>query len=100
MNCWQADTLRYDCTAAFRRAARTLWFGDLEPENLLGQGEVAADVDLRTAGDETITSAGELRIDRDGTGHGSGHASRKAALDDSEGHAEFCERRLAGHLAR
>ena len=67
---WQADTLLYDCTAAFRRAARTLWFGDLEPENLLGQGEVAADVDLQTAGDETITSAGELRIDRDGTLHG------------------------------
>jgi hypothetical protein len=67
---WRAETLPYDFTAAHRRAARTLWFGDLEPDNLLGQGEVAADVDLRTAPDETITSAGELQVDRDGTLHG------------------------------
>ena len=67
---WQAETLPYDFTAAHRRAARTLWFGDLEPEDLLGQGEVAADVDLRTAPNDPVSSTGELRIDRDGTLHG------------------------------
>ena len=67
---WQAETLPYDFTAAYERAARTLWFGDLEPDHLLGQGEVAADVDLQTSGNETITSAGELQVDRDGTLHG------------------------------
>jgi SAM-dependent methyltransferase len=67
---WRSERLPYDYTAAYRRAARTLWFGDLEPDNLLGQGEVAADVDLRTVLDETITSAGELQVDRDGTLHG------------------------------
>ena len=67
---WQADSLPYDFGAAHRRAARTLWFGDLEPEQLLGQGEVAADVDLQAAGTETISSAGELQVDRGGTLHG------------------------------
>jgi SAM-dependent methyltransferase len=67
---WQAEGLPYDYTAAFRRAARTLWFADFAPANLLGQPELVADVDLRTAPYETVTSAGELRVDRDGTLHG------------------------------
>lgn len=67
---WQAESLPYDFTAAHQRAARTLWFGDLDPDNLLGQGEVAVDVDLRAAGYETVTSAGEFQVDRDGTLHG------------------------------
>ena len=32
--------------AAHRRAAQTLWFADFTPSNLLGQPELAADVDL------------------------------------------------------
>jgi len=67
---WQTTGLPYDFTAAHRRAARTLWFADLTPNNLLGQPELAADVDLTSAPNETITSAGELRVDRDGTLHG------------------------------
>lgn len=67
---WQAEGLPYDYSAAFHRASRTLWFADFAPENLLGQPEVAADVDLRTAPYETVSSTGELRVDRDGTLHG------------------------------
>ena len=36
----------------------------------MGQGAVAADVDLASAPYEKITSAGELQVDRDGTLHG------------------------------
>ena len=64
------SAFRYDYAAAHRRAARTLWYADLTPNNLLGQPELAADVDLRTASDETITADGHLQIDRDGTLHG------------------------------
>jgi len=67
---WRSEHLPYDYSAAHRRAADTLWFADLTPNNLLGQPELAADVDLRTAPNETITSAGHLRVDRDGTLHG------------------------------
>ncbi len=67
---WQSPHLPYDFTAASERAACTLWFGDLTPEHLLGQGAVAADVDLASAPYEKITSAGELQVDRDGTLHG------------------------------
>ncbi len=67
---WMAAGLRYDFTAAHRRAARTLWFADLTPGNLLGQPELAADIDLRSAPNETISSTGHLRVDRDGTLHG------------------------------
>jgi protein arginine N-methyltransferase 1 len=67
---WRALELPYDYTSARRRAARTLWFADLAPGNLLGQPELAADVDLRFAVAETITSAGRLRVDRDGILHG------------------------------
>jgi SAM-dependent methyltransferase len=67
---WRAAGLPYDYTAAFRRAAQTLWFADFTPDNLLGQPELVADVDLRTAPYQTVTSAGELRVDRDGTLHG------------------------------
>lgn len=66
---WRAPDLPYDYTAAHRRSAATLWFADLTPANLLGQPELAADVDLRTASDQPITSAGTLRVDRDGTLH-------------------------------
>ncbi|MEI2650901.1 MAG: 50S ribosomal protein L11 methyltransferase [Microthrixaceae bacterium] len=67
---WQSPLLPYDYTAAHRRAARTLWFVDLTPNHLLGQPELAADVDLTTAPNETIASAGEVQVDRDGTLHG------------------------------
>ena len=67
---WRTTGLPYDYAAAHRRALRTLWFVDLTPGNLLGQPELAADVDLRTAPNEAITSAGTLHVDRDGTMHG------------------------------
>ena len=66
---WRSPDLPYDCSAAHRRAARTLWFADLAPADLLGQPELASDVDLRTASDAPITSAGTLQADRDGTLH-------------------------------
>lgn len=66
---WLAPNLPYDYLSAHRRAAATLWFADLEPANLLGQPDLAADVDLLTALDETTTSAGRLQVDRDGTLH-------------------------------
>ncbi len=66
---WQAADLPYDYASAHRRAAQTLWFADLTPRNLLGQPDLAADVDLMTAPNETITSAGHLQVDRDGTMH-------------------------------
>lgn len=66
---WREPSLPYDYTAAHRRAARQLWFADLTPANLLGQPELAADVDLRTATDDTITSAGIVQVDRAGTLH-------------------------------
>ena len=66
---WRAVGLPYDYTAAHRRAARTLWFADLTPGNLLGQPELAADIDLRTTSDGTITAAGRLQVDRGGTLH-------------------------------
>ena len=66
---WRAPILPYDYTAAHRRAARTLWFAELTPHHLLGQPELAADVDLRTAPNETVTSSGVLQVDRDGTLH-------------------------------
>ena len=67
---WRTTGLPYDYTAAHRRAARTLLFADLTPSNLLGQPDLAADIDLRTASNATISSAGGLQVDRDGTLHG------------------------------
>ncbi|HPU38220.1 MAG TPA: 50S ribosomal protein L11 methyltransferase [Microthrixaceae bacterium] len=67
---WQAPSLPYDCSAAYRRAARTLWYSDLTSNNLLGQAELAADVDLRCATDQTIRSSGTLVVERDGVLHG------------------------------
>jgi len=67
---WRTTGLPYDYAAAHRRAARTLWFAELTPNNLLGQPELAADIDLRVALNETHTAAGHLRVDRDGTLHG------------------------------
>ncbi len=66
---WRSAALPYDYAAAHRRAARTLWYADLTPANLLGQPELAADVDLRTASDVMITSAGRVQVDRAGTLH-------------------------------
>ena len=43
-----------------------LWFADFAPGNLLGQPEVAADVDLRTALDDSVSSAGGLQVDQRG----------------------------------
>ena len=67
---WLAPQLPYNYAAAYRRAAKTLWFADFTPNNLLGQPELAADVDLQTAPNEPIISAGTLQIDRDGELHG------------------------------
>jgi len=67
---WWSPDLLYDYAAARRRAERTLWFVDIELESLLGQPEVAADVHLATAPDETTNSSGHLQMDRDGTVHG------------------------------
>ncbi len=67
---WQAPSLPYDYSAAHRRAARTLWFADLTPNNLLGQPELAADIDLTTALNGTVSSTGYLQVDREGILHG------------------------------
>ncbi len=67
---WRSTNLPYDYSAAYRRAAGTLWFADFTPSNLLGQPELAADVDLMTVGDETIGASGSLQVDRAGTLHG------------------------------
>ena len=67
---WLAESLPYDYTCAHRRAARTLWYAEFTPHHLLGQPELAADVDLRTAPNEPITSAGTVQVDRAGTLHG------------------------------
>jgi protein arginine N-methyltransferase 1 len=66
---WRSPELPYDYTAAHRRASRTLWYADLTPANLLGQPELAADVDLHTATDAPITGGGLLEVDRAGTLH-------------------------------
>lgn len=67
---WSTPSLPYDYGAAHRRAAHTLWFADLTPGHLLGQPELAADIDLVTACNEATTAAGHLRVDRGGTLHG------------------------------
>ena len=67
---WRDPVLPYDYSSAHRRAARTLWYVDLSPNHLLGQPELAADVDLRTAPNEAVTSAGTVQVDRPGTFHG------------------------------
>ncbi len=67
---WFDPELPYDYTAAYLRSSRTLWFADLEPRHLLGQPELAADIDLTTAPNETVASAGHVQADRDGTLHG------------------------------
>lgn len=67
---WWAPDLPYDYAAAQRRAAQTLWFADIMPGNLLGQPELAADIDLTTVLNETTTAAGHVSVDRDGTLHG------------------------------
>ena len=67
---WRAPDLPYDYAAAHRSAAQTLWFAYLLPNHLLGQPELAADIDLTTALNETTSSVGHVRVDRDGTLHG------------------------------
>lgn len=67
---WRDVGLPYDYAAAHRRAARTLLFADFAPGQLLGQPELAADVDLNAAPNTTVSAAGELRVDRRGTLHG------------------------------
>lgn len=69
---WQSPDLPYDYAAAYRRAAKTLWFADFTPNHLLGQPELVADIDLTTAANETITAAGHVQVDRAGTLHGLG----------------------------
>jgi len=67
---WWSPDLPYNYAAARRRAERTLWLADITPNKLLGQPELAADIDLTTALNETTRSAGHLWVDRDGTLHG------------------------------
>lgn len=67
---WRITGLPYDYSSAHRRAARTLWFADITPGKLLGQPELAADIDLLTAPDELTAAAGAVQVDRDGTLHG------------------------------
>ncbi len=67
---WLATGLPYDLEPAHRRAARSLWFTRVEPDHLLGQPELAIDVDLTAGGEDTMTASGTLRIDHDGTLHG------------------------------
>ncbi len=67
---WRSPDLPYNYAAARRRAERTVWFADIRPEFLLGQPELAADIDLTTAANETTSSSGLVRVDRDGTLHG------------------------------
>ena len=67
---WWSTDLPYDFTAARRRAERTLWFADIVPDFLLGQPELAADIDFATVANETTTSAGRMQVDRDGVLHG------------------------------
>jgi SAM-dependent methyltransferase len=67
---WLLPELPYDYSSAHRRAARTLWFTDILPGHLLGQPEVAADIDLTTAPDETTISTGLVQVDNNGTVHG------------------------------
>jgi len=67
---WWSPDLPYNYAAARRRAERTLWFADITPSKLLGQPELAADIDFTTALNETTAAAGHLRVDRDGTLHG------------------------------
>jgi protein arginine N-methyltransferase 1 len=67
---WRSTRLPYDYAAAHRRAVGLLWFTEFGPGQLLGQPELAADVDLRSADDGPIGSAGTVRAERDGTVHG------------------------------
>ena len=67
---WQTVDLPYDYATAHGRAARRLWYADFTPADLIGQPELACDVDLATATDDTISTAGVLQVDRDGTLHG------------------------------
>lgn len=67
---WLDTALPYDLGPAHRRAARSLWFTRVEPDHLLGQPELALDVDLTTAGADTMAASGTLRIDHEGTLHG------------------------------
>lgn len=67
---WWSPNLPYNYAAARRRAERTLWFADIVPEFLLGQPELAADIDFATVPNEMVAAAGELQIDRDGVLHG------------------------------
>ncbi len=67
---WRSELLPYDYSIAHQRAASTLWYAEFTPHHLLGQPELAADVDLRTAPNEPITASGTVQVDRDGTLHG------------------------------
>ena len=67
---WRSPDLPYDYTAARRRAERTLWFADITPDFLLGQPELAADINFTTELTDSTTSEGNLQVDRDGTLHG------------------------------
>ncbi len=67
---WLLPELPYNYTSAYRRAARTLWFGDITPLNLLGEPALAADIDLTTTPNQDTVCSGTLRVGRDGVLHG------------------------------
>lgn len=67
---WLHPNLPYDYSFAHHHASKTLWMVDLTPNNILGQPELCADVDLHTSADEAIVGSGFVQVDRDGTIHG------------------------------
>ena len=67
---WLATGLPYNLAPAHRRAARSLWFTRVEPGHLLGQPDLALDIDLTAAPGETVAGSGTLRIDQGGALHG------------------------------
>ena len=67
---WLLPELPYRYTSAHQRAARTMWFGDITPLNLLGEPELAADIDLRTTPNQDTICSGTLQVGRAGELHG------------------------------
>lgn len=67
---WAHPDLPFNYASAHLRAANSVWPADFSPEHLLGQPQLAADIDLTTVEAETTAVVGELWVDRDGTLHG------------------------------
>ena len=54
---WLDTGLPYDLGPAHRRAAQSLWFTRVEPDHLLGQPELALDVDLNADAGGSLTAS-------------------------------------------